>query len=100
MSEPNSGSDLASIKSRAIRHGNKWIVNGQKVWTTNAHLSHYMIALVRTSEGEKRQQGLSLVRIDLSLPGITIRPIKDLVGGAHFNEVFFDNVEIDADAII
>lgn len=100
MSEPNSGSDLASIKSRAVRQGDKWIVNGQKVWTTNAHLSHYMIALVRTSEGEKRQQGLSQVIIDLKSPGVTIRPIKDLTGGAHFNEVFFDNVELDNDAII
>jgi len=100
MSEPNSGSDLASIKSRAILQGDKLIVNGQKVWTTNAHLAHYMIALVRTSEGEKRQQGLSQVIIDLSLPGITVRPIKDLAGREHFNEVFFDNVELDKDAII
>ncbi len=100
MSEPNSGSDLASIKTRARREGDKWVVNGQKVWTTNAHRSHYMIALVRTGENSKRQEGLSQFIIDLSLPGITIRPIKDLTGSEHFNEVFLDEVVLDADALI
>jgi alkylation response protein AidB-like acyl-CoA dehydrogenase len=100
MSEPNSGSDLASIKTQARRAGNKWILNGQKVWTTYAHRSHYMIALVRTGENSKRQEGLSQFLIDLSLPGITIRPIRDLTGAEHFNEVFFDDVELDADALI
>lgn len=100
MSEPNSGSDLASIKTRARREGDKWIVNGQKVWTTNAHRSHYMIALVRTGEHGKRHEGLSQFIIDLSLPGITIRPIRDLTGAEHFNEVFFDELVLDADALI
>ncbi|HRH71578.1 MAG TPA: acyl-CoA dehydrogenase family protein [Zoogloea sp.] len=100
MSEPNSGSDLASIKTRARREGDKWVVNGQKVWTTNAHRSHYMIALVRTGENSKRQEGLSQFIIDLSLPGVTIRPIKDLTGSEHFNEVFLDEVVLDADALI
>ena len=100
MSEPNSGSDLASIKTRARREGDKWVVSGQKVWTTNAHRSHYMIALVRTGENSKRQEGLSQFIIDLSLPGITIRPIKDLTGSEHFNEVFLDEVVLDADALI
>ncbi|WP_079437197.1 acyl-CoA dehydrogenase family protein [Zoogloea sp. LCSB751] len=100
MSEPNSGSDLASIKTRARREGDKWVVNGQKVWTTNAHRSHYMIALVRTAENSKRQEGLSQFIIDLSLPGITIRPIKDLTGSEHFNEVFLDEVVLGADALI
>lgn len=100
MSEPNSGSDLASIKTRARREGDKWVVNGQKVWTTNAHRSHYMIALVRTGENSSRNQGLSQFIIDLSLPGITIRPIKDLTGSEHFNEVFFDELVLDADALI
>lgn len=100
MSEPGSGSDLASIKSRARPVGDKWILNGQKVWTTNAHLAHYMIALVRTSDSESRHGGMSQFIIDLSLPGITVRPIKDLTGSEHFNEVFFDNVELsDADLI-
>jgi alkylation response protein AidB-like acyl-CoA dehydrogenase len=100
MSEPNSGSDLASIKTSARRAGDKWIVNGQKVWTTNAHRSHYMIALVRTGIDSKRNEGLSQFIIDLSLPGITIRPIKDLTGATHFNEVFFDDLTLDADALI
>lgn len=100
MSEPNSGSDLASIKSSARRAGDKWIVNGQKVWTTNAHRSHYMIALLRTDPASSRNEGLSQFIIDLSLPGITIRPIKDLTGASHFNEVFFDDVALDAGALI
>jgi alkylation response protein AidB-like acyl-CoA dehydrogenase len=100
MSEPNSGSDLASIKTSARRVGDKWVVNGQKVWTTNAHRSHYMIALVRTGIDSKRNEGLSQFIIDLSLPGITIRPIRDLTGATHFNEVFFDNLTLDADALI
>jgi alkylation response protein AidB-like acyl-CoA dehydrogenase len=100
MSEPNSGSDLASIKTNARRAGDKWVVNGQKVWTTNAHRSHYMIALVRTGIDSKRNEGLSQFIIDLSLPGITIRPIKDLTGATHFNEVFFDDLTLDADALI
>lgn len=100
MSEPGSGSDLASIKSRARPEGDKWILNGQKVWTTNAHRAHYMIALVRTSESENRHGGMSQFIIDLTLPGITVRPIKDLTGSEHFNEVFFDNVELsNADLI-
>ena len=101
MSEPNSGSDLASIKSNALREGDSWLLNGQKVWTTNAHHSQYMIALVRTGEKQAaRHEGMSQFIVDLSLPGITIRPIRDLAGGEHFNEVFFDNVRLSADALI
>lgn len=101
MSEPGSGSDLASIRSRAQRTADGWRLNGSKIWTTNAHRSHYMIALVRTSgTAEDRHQGLSQLIVDLSLPGITIRPIEDLAGDAHFSEVFFDNVELRADALI
>lgn len=100
MSEPNSGSDLASIRTSARRVGDKWVVNGQKVWTTNAHRSHYMIALVRTDPESKRNEGLSQFIIDLTLPGITIRPIRDLTGATHFNEVFFDGLTLDADALI
>ena len=87
--------------SRAEPMAGGWRLNGSKVWTTNAHRSHYMIALVRTSgTAEDRHQGLSQVIIDLSLPGITIRPIRDLAGDAHFSEVFFDNVELAPDALI
>lgn len=101
MSEPGSGSDLASIRARAEPTTNGWRLHGSKVWTTNAHRSHYMIALVRTSGApEDRHQGLSQVIIDLSLPGISIRPIRDLAGDEHFSEVFFDNVELAPDALI
>lgn len=101
MSEPNSGSDLASVKTRATRTDRGWTLNGQKIWTTNAHHCHFMIALVRTSgEPGDRQQGLSQVIVDLSLPGVTIRPIRDLSGDSHFCEVFFDQVQLGPDALI
>lgn len=101
MSEPNSGSDLASIRSRAERQGDGWVLNGHKLWTTNAHHSHYMIALVRTGDkSTSRHEGMSQFIIDLKSPGITIRPIRDLAGGEHFNEVFFDNVQLDSDAMV
>lgn len=101
MSEPNSGSDLASVGSRATRGDGGWRLNGRKIWTTYAHEAHYMIALVRTSGGPAdRQQGLSQFIVDLSLPGITIRPIRDLSGNAHFSEVFFDDVPLSDEALI
>jgi len=101
MSEPGSGSDLASVRTRAKRTPTGWQLDGQKIWTTNAHRSQYMIALVRTSgETGDRQKGLSQVIVDLSLPGITIRPITDVAGDSHFCEVFFDGVQLAADALI
>src|SRR4051794_11434949 len=78
MSEPDTGSDLASVRSRATRSADGWVINGTKVWTTFAHRSQYMIALLRTSgKPEDRHEGLSQILIDLSLPGVTIRPIKN-----------------------
>ncbi|MFC4274837.1 acyl-CoA dehydrogenase family protein [Achromobacter aloeverae] len=101
MSEPNAGSDLASVRTRAEPNDKGWLLNGQKIWTTNAHHCQYMIALVRTSGGaEDRHKGLSQVIVDLSLPGVTVRPIEDLSGDSHFCEVFFDNVQLGADALI
>lgn len=101
MSEPNAGSDLASVKTRATRNGKVWTLSGQKIWTTNAHNCHYMIALVRTSgTAEDRQKGLSQLIVDLKLPGVTVRPITDLSGDSHFCEVFFDNVQLAEDALI
>ncbi len=101
MSEPNSGSDLASIRTRAESTESGWRLNGAKIWTTNAHHCHYMIALVRTSgDSSDRHNGLSQLIVDLSAPGVTTRPITDMAGDAHFNEVFFDNVELPADALI
>ncbi len=103
MSEPDSGSDLASIRTRATRDADgDWIVNGAKVWTSNAHLSHYGIVLVRTSPADpgNRHAGLSQLLVDLSLPGITINPIRILDGGHHFNEVVFDDVVVPGDMLL
>jgi hypothetical protein len=101
MSEPNAGSDLASVGTRATRCEGGWLLNGRKIWTTNAQHCHYMIALVRSSgESQDRQKGLSQFIVDLALPGVTVRPIRDLTGDAHFSEVFFDNVLLADDALI
>lgn len=101
MSEPNSGSDLASIRTRAVPDGDGWLLNGSKIWTTYGHKSDYMIALVRTSgTPEDRRSGLSQFIIDLKLPGISVRPIVDMCGDAHFSEVFFEDVRLPADAMV
>lgn len=101
MSEPGSGSDLASVRTRAVPNAGGFVLNGQKIWTTNAHNCQYMIALVRTSgETSDRHKGLSQVIVDLSLPGVTVRPITDLSGDRHFCEVFFDDVQLAPDALI
>lgn len=101
MSEPGAGSDLAAVRSRAERTGEGWRLNGQKLWTTGAHNVDYMIALVRTSGGpEDRHAGLSQLIVPLDRPGVSIRPIEDLAGDSHFNEVFFDDVDLPPDALI
>ncbi|ADB76385.1 acyl-CoA dehydrogenase family protein [Geodermatophilus obscurus] len=103
MSEPDSGSDLASIRTRAARNGDgDWVVNGAKVWTSNAHFSHYGIVLVRTSPADpaNRHAGLSQLLVDLSLPGISINPIRILDGGHHFNEVVFEDVVVPGDMLL
>jgi alkylation response protein AidB-like acyl-CoA dehydrogenase len=101
MSEPASGSDLASVRTKADRQPDgSWLLNGRKVWTTNADRCHAMIALVRTDPASERHAGLSQIIVDLTLPGVIVRPIKDLSGHEHFNEVTFDNVRLDAEALI
>jgi hypothetical protein len=101
MSEPNAGSDLASVGSRAQKTDEGWRLNGRKIWTTNAQHCQYMIALVRTSgEPADRQKGLSQFVVDLSLPGVSVRPIRDLAGDAHFCEVFFDDVLLSDQALV
>lgn len=101
MSEPNAGSDLASVRSRATRSEQGWRLNGRKIWTTNAHRAHHMIALVRSSGShEDRHRGLSQFIVDLNLPGVTVRPIVDLAGDAHFSEVTFDDVQLPEAALV
>ena len=101
MSEPQAGSDLAGVRTRAQRRAGGWRIDGRKIWTTNAHRCHYMIALARTSGSpDDRHQGLSQFVIDLRTPGITIGPIEDLAGDSHFNEVLFDAVQLPDDALI
>jgi alkylation response protein AidB-like acyl-CoA dehydrogenase len=101
MSEPDTGSDLASLRSRATKTDNGWRLNGTKIWTTFAHHGDAMIALVRTSgEHGDRHKGLSQVLIDLKAPGVNIRPIVDMTGDKHFNQIVFDDVLLPPDAVI
>ncbi|MBF5003771.1 acyl-CoA dehydrogenase family protein [Diaphorobacter caeni] len=99
-SEPGSGSDLASLKTRAELVGDKYIVNGQKTWTTLGQYGDWMFNLVRTSTEGKQQAGISFLLLDMKSPGVTVRPIKLLDGECEVNEVFFDNVEVPADQLI
>jgi len=99
-SEPGSGSDLASLKTRAERQGDKYIVNGQKTWTTMGQFGEWIFCLVRTSTEGKPQTGISFLLIDMKSPGITVRPIITLDGEHEVNEVFFDNVEVPAENLI
>jgi len=94
FSEPGSGSDLASLRTSARRDGDHYIVNGQKIWTTTAHLADWVFALVRTNNDARKQEGISFLLIDLKTPGITIRPIYSIDGEHHLNEVFFDEVRV------
>ena len=100
LSEPGAGSDLAAVRTTARETAEGWRINGQKIWTTGAHLSHIMLTLVRTEEGSERNAGLSQLLIDLDTPGVTIRPIIDMAGHHDFNEVFLDDVLVPAKALI
>jgi alkylation response protein AidB-like acyl-CoA dehydrogenase len=101
MSEPNAGSDLASVRTAATKVDGGWRVTGQKVWTSHAHLAHFAILLCRTSPpGEKRHEGLSQLILDLHAPGVTIRPIKLLSGEAHFSEVILEDVFVPDDMVV
>jgi len=99
-SEPGSGSDLASVKTKAERQGDKYIVNGQKTWTTLGQYGEWIFCLVRTSSEGKPQTGISFLLVDMKSKGVTVRPIKLLDGGYEVNEVFFDNVEVPAENLI
>ena len=93
-SEPGAGSDLASLRTRAVREGDHYIVNGQKTWTSFAHWGDWIFCLVRTNTEAKAQEGISFLLIDMKTPGITVKPIIMMDGGHEVNEVFFDNVKV------
>ena len=94
FSEPSSGSDLASLRTKAVSDGEDYVVNGQKIWTTNAHKANRIFALVRTTAAGKRQEGISFLLIDMDTPGIIVRPIIGSGGDHEFNEVFFNDARV------
>ena len=100
-SEPGSGSDLASLKTKAVRQGDHYVVNGQKIWTTLAHYADWIFCLVRTDPTlEKRQEGISFLLMDMKTPGITVRPLILMDGAHEVNEVFFDDVKVPAENLV
>jgi len=101
MSEPDSGSDLASVRTTAVKEGDQYRINGTKVWTTDAHRNHYIICLVRTeTQSENRHAGLSQVIVDLHNDGAQVKPIENMAGNEEFNEVVFEDVMVPADRIV
>ena len=99
-SEPGSGSDLASLKTRAERDGDHYVVNGQKIWTTYAQYADWIFVLVRTSNEGRPQQGISFILVDMKTPGITVRPIRSIDGVHSLNEVFFENVRVPVENLV
>ena len=101
FSEPDAGSDLASLRTRAVRDGDGWRLNGQKVWSSGAHLADVGEVLVRTEDDPSlRHRGLSMFLVDMASAGITVRPLRQMNGNAHFNEVFLDDVWVPDDRML
>jgi alkylation response protein AidB-like acyl-CoA dehydrogenase len=100
FSEPGSGSDLASLQTRAVRDGDDYVINGQKIWTSGAQYAHWMFMLARTDPDAPKHKGISYFLVDMKSPGVTVRPLVNLANAAFFNEVFFDNVRVPASNLV
>ena len=98
--EPDAGSDLANLTTRATLKGDHWIVNGQKIWTSTAHLADWMFCLVRTEPDAPKHKGISFLLFPMNSQGIEVRPLKTMTGESSFNEVFFSDVEVPANQIV
>ena len=99
-SEPESGSDLASLSTRAVLDGDEYVINGSKIWTTLAHRADWIMCLARTDLDAPKHRGISFILVDMKTPGIEVRPIKDMTAGSEFNQVIFDNVRVPARNVV
>ena len=99
-SEPNAGSDLANVQTRAERHGNEWVITGQKTWTSHAHVADWCFVLCRTNPDVPKHRGLSYILVPMKQPGVECRPIKQMTGTSEFNEVFFDGARTPVENVV